>query len=78
MSSSSDESDSDRQVKTSKKAQSQSKSKGDYQIKPSKGGPTTDTSKWPLLLKVIHSYPSYILFFSPLLLNKSLIMSIEL
>jgi hypothetical protein len=25
----------------------------EYQIKPSTGGPSMDTSKWPLLLKVI-------------------------
>ena len=27
--------------------------KQDFQIKPSKGGPSLDTSKWPLLLKVM-------------------------
>ncbi len=29
-----------------------SKKQQDFQIKPSKGGASLDTSKWPLLLKV--------------------------
>ncbi len=36
--------------KGSKKTDKQNKV--EYQIKPSNGGPTMDTSNWPLLLKV--------------------------
>ena len=46
-------------VKTSKKDKNSKKAAApvpeklqDYQIKPAKGGPSLDTSKWPLLLKV--------------------------
>jgi hypothetical protein len=53
-------SDSEVQVKTSKKDKNSKKaaaavpekSQPDYQIKPAKGGPSMDTSTWPLLLKV--------------------------
>jgi hypothetical protein len=31
---------------------SEKQSKVEYQIKPSNGGPSMDTSNWPLLLKV--------------------------
>jgi hypothetical protein len=49
---SSSDSDSDKKVKTktTKKGKSD---KQDYQIKPSTGGASLDTSKWPLLLKVM-------------------------
>ena len=47
------------QVKTSKKDKNSKKAAApvpeklqDYQIKPAKGGPSLDTSTWPLLLKV--------------------------
>lgn len=40
-----------KQDKNSKKAGKTEKSQ-DYQIKPSTGGPSLDTSTWPLLLKV--------------------------
>ena len=37
----------------SKKTEKHSKNGGvEYQIKPSTGGPSMDTSNWPLLLKV--------------------------
>ena len=46
-------------VKTSKKDKNSKKAAApvleklqDYQIKPAKGGPSLDTSTWPLLLKV--------------------------
>jgi len=39
-------SDDEIHAKTSKKP------KGDFQIKPASGGPSMDTSAWPLLLKV--------------------------
>jgi hypothetical protein len=38
------------QDKNSKKAKADKSE--DYQIKPAKGGPSMDTSTWPLLLKV--------------------------
>ena len=44
-------SSSDDERVTSKKG-SKSGNKDNYQIKPSKGGPSMDTSNWPLLLKV--------------------------
>ena len=44
------------QDKNSKKAASKTEKSSngnvEYQIKPAKGGPTMDTSTWPLLLKV--------------------------
>lgn len=41
------------QDKNSKKAAKAEKSlSNDFQIKPAKGGPSMDTSTWPLLLKV--------------------------
>lgn len=52
MSSSSDENQI-KQVKATKKSGTKS---NDYQIKPAKGGPSLDTSTWPLLLKVILPY----------------------
>lgn len=48
-------SDEDNRVATKKggkKSEKHSKSKVEYQIKPSNGGPSMDTSNWPLLLKV--------------------------
>ena len=52
-------SESEVQVKTSKKDKNSKKAAAavpeklqDYQIKPAKGGPSLDTSTWPLLLKV--------------------------
>lgn len=52
-------SESEVQVKTSKKDKNSKKAAvavpeklQDYQIKPAKGGPSLDTSTWPLLLKV--------------------------
>ncbi len=50
MSSSDSEVDKKVKSKTTKKGKSD---KQDYQIKPSTGGPSLDTSKWPLLLKVM-------------------------
>lgn len=42
------------QDKNSKKAGSKTeKSSNDFQIKPANGGPSMDTSNWPLLLKVM-------------------------
>ena len=41
-----------KQTTNSKKAGSKSEKSSDYQIKPAKGGPSMDTSNWPLLLKV--------------------------
>jgi len=49
MSSSEDEGHTKVTKKGGKKAD---KSKVEYQIKPSSGGPSMDTSNWPLLLKV--------------------------
>ena len=46
--------------KNSKKAGKTEKST-DFQIKPAKGGPSMDTSTWPLLLKV--SLPLHITTF---------------
>lgn len=45
----------------SKKADKKSEkpSNEDYQIKPTKGGPSMDTSTWPLLLKVRPHYNIY-------------------
>jgi hypothetical protein len=57
----SSDSDSDRKIKT--KATKKGKSeKQDFQIKPSSGGASLDTSKWPLLLKVKShiTYNSYL------------------
>jgi hypothetical protein len=53
-------SESEVQVKTTSKKDKNSKKAAaavpeklqDYQIKPAKGGPSMDTSTWPLLLKV--------------------------
>ena len=55
-------SSSDEAVAVSKKVQDKNSKKAvakidksaapDFQIKPSKGGPSMDTSSWPLLLKV--------------------------
>lgn len=50
------------QAKTSKKAaktDNSSTPNAEYQIKPAKGGPSMDTSTWPLLLKVraCHTIP---------------------
>ncbi len=54
-------SESEVQVKTSKKDKNSKKAAAaaekstpavEYQIKPAKGGPSMDTSQWPLLLKV--------------------------
>jgi hypothetical protein len=42
-------------TKNSKKGDAKaekSSSNAEYQIKPAKGGPSMDTSSWPLLLKV--------------------------
>lgn len=68
MSSSSDESHKPTTKKGSKshsKSDKHSTSKGrdavEYQIKPSSAGPSMDTSKWPLLLKV--RAPTFHLFF---------------
>ena len=53
-SSSSDEAPRTKQPKGTKKdSKSADNQDQDYQIKPSKGGPSCDTSKWPLLLKVM-------------------------
>ena len=49
MSSSDYSSEDDKKKKTSKKGKA---GKQDYQIKPSSGGASLDTSTWPLLLKV--------------------------
>ena len=57
----SSDSDNDRKTKTkaTKKGKSETK---DFQIKSSTGGASLDTSKWPLLLKVMiyFTYNSYI------------------
>lgn len=51
--SSSDESTHKVTKKSGKKTEKHSKNGGvEYQIKPSAGGPSMDTSNWPLLLKV--------------------------
>lgn len=44
-----------KQDKNSKKAvkKADNASPEEYQIKPAKGGPSMDTSTWPLLLKVM-------------------------
>lgn len=49
---SSSDSDSDKNVKITSTKKGKS-GKQDFQIKPSTGGPSLDTSKWPLLLKVM-------------------------
>ena len=51
--SSSDESTHKVTKKSGKKSEKSSSKNGvEYQIKPSNGGPSMDTSNWPLLLKV--------------------------
>ena len=50
--SSSDESTHKVTKKSGKKTEKHSKNGVEYQIKPSSGGPSMDTSNWPLLLKV--------------------------
>lgn len=50
--SSSDESTHKVTKKSGKKTDKTSKNGVEYQIKPSNGGPSMDTSNWPLLLKV--------------------------
>lgn len=51
--SSSDESTHKVTKKSGKKTEKSSSKNGvEYQIKPSNGGPSMDTSNWPLLLKV--------------------------
>lgn len=50
--SSSDESTHKVVKKSGKKSEKSSKHGVEYQIKPSNGGPSMDTSNWPLLLKV--------------------------
>lgn len=60
MSSSSDD---DRQKKATKKGKA---GKEDYQIKPSSGGASVDTSKWPLLLKNYDSLNVKTHHFTPL------------
>jgi hypothetical protein len=53
-----------KQDKNSKKAAAASeKLSNDFQIKPAKGGPSMDTSTWPLLLKVRASH-TYSIHFS--------------
>lgn len=42
--------------KADKKSEKPSNNNEDYQIKPAKGGPSMDTSTWPLLLKVRPHY----------------------
>jgi hypothetical protein len=49
MSSSDEEVNHTKAIKKGKKSET---NKVDYQIKPNKGGPSMDTSTWPLLLKV--------------------------
>ena len=56
MSSSEDEKHTKVSKKGGKKADKQSKV--DYQIKPSSGSPTMDSSNWPLLLKVKPNIPN--------------------
>ena len=51
----------DNQMITNKKGKSDT---NNYQIKPSKGEPTMDTSKWPLLLKVMPTF--YINYYTEL------------
>ena len=46
-------SDSEQETKKSKKGTKATKGGDSYSIKPAKGGAEIDTSKWPLLLKVI-------------------------
>jgi hypothetical protein len=42
----------DKNSKAAKNPEKSAVNGGDYQIKPAKGGPSLDTSTWPLLLKV--------------------------
>jgi len=56
MSSSDDEVPVAKTNKNSKKEAKTSTAKVEFQIKPSKGGPSLDTSTWPLLLKVMKPY----------------------
>jgi hypothetical protein len=46
-------SDSDTNTKKSKGTKKSKSGKQDFQIKSSSGGASLDTSKWPLLLKVM-------------------------
>jgi hypothetical protein len=39
-----------------KKAKKTTEAEEDFSIKPEKGLPSIDTSSWPLLLKVTHSF----------------------
>ncbi len=46
-------SSSDEEAQIKQKSKKGGDKKKEYSIKPAKGGPSLDTSEWPLLLKVI-------------------------
>lgn len=55
-------SDEDNHVVTKKGGKkSEKQPKVEYQIKPSTGGPSMDTSNWPLLLKVKPNITKYLI-----------------